>query len=163
MDATGEGTMYWKALATLGMSIAVVMMAGCGSGGGKNTHTVKGKVTFSDGSPLTKGIVVFASPGGVAQGEIQSDGSYSLGSYGSSDGAPAGDYVVYLSGPIFGPPEDAGSSEPAEEGAEMYTEGMEDQFGEALVHRKFSEPNTSGLSCNVSGATTFDITVEKPE
>lgn len=152
-----------KSLATFGMVAAALVMAGCGGGGAKDTYKVTGKVTFSDGSPLTQGIVVFANPDGVAMGKIQSDGSYSLGSYGSSDGAPAAEYVVYVSGPIFGPPEGVESAERAKKGAEMYMEVSKDSYGEALVHRKFSDPNTSKLKCSVSAATTFDITVEKPE
>lgn len=152
---------------------AVLLTMGCG-GDGKTTHKVTGTVKFSDGSPLTKGTVVFASDMTSAQGGIQSDGSYALGTYGVDDGAPAGSYKVFLTGPIFGS-EGAGASEGEEddgmeyevdpddpEGAGDSMDDGGDEVGEALVNKKFNAPDTSGLTCEVTGSTTFDITVEKP-
>ncbi|MDR1960374.1 MAG: hypothetical protein LBQ54_15285, partial [Planctomycetaceae bacterium] len=52
------------------------MTAGCGS---KN-QKVSGKVTFTDGSPLTTGIVCFvAEDGSTGRGEIVLDGTYVMG------------------------------------------------------------------------------------
>ena len=158
--------MRWHILAGFSLVCSVIVLAGCGSGGSKDTYKVTGTVKFTDGSPLTQGMVVFASPEGTTQGEIQADGSYSLGTYDVSDGAPAGSYKVFLAGPIVG--SDGGSEAESEpeasdgEEVEMYDEGMTES-GEALVHQKFSAPATSELTCEVSGKTTFDITVEKPE
>lgn len=143
---------------------ASLFLTGCGSGGGKDTYKVTGKVTFSDGSPLTKGTVVFASAEASPTGEIQSDGTYALRSYEADDGAPAGSYKVFLSGPIFGSDEE--EKEPVDsEDAELetYDEETEGEVGEALIHRKFSAPDTSELTCEVKGKMAFDITVEKPE
>jgi len=156
--------------------IAALSIAGCGDG--TKTYNVTGTVKFTDGSPLTTGTVIFAGENVASQGEIQPDGSYALGTNAADDGAPAGSYKVFLAGPIFeaegdaAPEEDAGEDTGAgqvetedgetEEYDATYSEGMEEDGGEALVNQKFSAADTSGLTCEVTGSTTFDITVEKP-
>lgn len=187
---------YRLAIVT-GVCFALCQIVGCGGSAGPK---VTGKVTFSDGTPLTQGAVVFGSELYTAEGEIQSDGSYALQSGGKA-GCPAGSYKVFLAGPIFGELDDGGDGDgeggddegEEEEYAYDETEGDEDEDGgeeddeyaddgggyeeedgdrsmeyveeggEALVHTKFSSPETSGLTCTVEGGMTFDITVEKPE
>jgi hypothetical protein len=56
-------------------------------------------VTLEDGTPLTKGLVVFEAAGGkgvTARGEIQADGRYQLGTLKPGDGVPAGRYRVLI-------------------------------------------------------------------
>lgn len=143
----------------LALGFVAVLAAGCG-GSGVKTYPVSGKVTFEDGSPLTKGTVVFESTTMAAMGQIQPDGTYTLTTYKDGDGAPEGSYKVYLQGDIFGSEEEAAS--PTEDGLEDYAEGSTETVGEALVDAKFSGPQNSGLTCDVSGSTTFDFKVQKP-
>jgi hypothetical protein len=76
--------------------VPLIGAAGCGNG----LHPVRGKVTFDDGKPLARGIVVFESKEAerkvTARGEIQEDGTYELGTRQPGDGAPAGAYRVLI-------------------------------------------------------------------
>ena len=72
----------------------VVILSGC-SGDKKK---VSGKVTFSDGKPVTSGKVNFSTDTYQANGTIQSDGSYQMGSIGEKDGVPPGEYKVFVTG-----------------------------------------------------------------
>jgi hypothetical protein len=67
------------------------MVSGCGSG-----FKVTGKVTFSDGQPLTVGKVIFTNGQISAYGKINSNGEYRLGLIKDGDGIPAGTYQVYI-------------------------------------------------------------------
>jgi len=65
----------------------------------KPTFAVTGKVTL-DGKPAASASVVFHPVGAVGpadvkpHGTVNTDGTYTLSTYGGSDGAPAGDYLV---------------------------------------------------------------------
>jgi hypothetical protein len=66
--------------------------SGCGNG----FVPVGGKVTFEDGSPLTKGGISFSTQTYMADGVIQPDGSYVLTSLKPGDGLPPGNYKVII-------------------------------------------------------------------
>ncbi|EAQ81290.1 hypothetical protein DSM3645_22901 [Blastopirellula marina DSM 3645] len=61
---------------------------------------VQGTVTFEDGSPVSGGTIVFAAVEGNSSsiGYLQKDGTYELGTFGESDGAPQGKYNVTITG-----------------------------------------------------------------
>lgn len=123
---------------------ALVLALGCSDKSG-----VKGKVTFSeDGSPLTKGTVYFenqASGGALSRGEIQSDGSYTMGTLKASDGVPAGKYKVYIA--------DAHDYETAPDGSAVSIQ---------LIDSKRTSSATTDLTFEVpGGGKTFDIQVER--
>ena len=124
------------------LCLCVLLLQGCG-----NQVSVKGRVTFPDGKPLTRGEVRFQTPSFVATGDIQPDGTYVLGSRGANDGIPKGTYTVTVSAY-----EDAGST------AGMSAEDAKP--ANPLIDLKYSSPTTSQLSCDVQGATIFDIPVE---
>jgi len=73
-----------------------LLFAGCGS----RLNTVVGKVTLADGSPLTRGMIVFdgmmdgktVSP----RGEIKADGTFVLGTLKPGDGVPTGKYRALI-------------------------------------------------------------------
>jgi hypothetical protein len=69
---------------------------------GCNNPNIKfsGKVTFPDGQPLTTGLVCFSTSAFMASGELQADGTYSLGSLSENDGIPPGKYKVYVQGAV---------------------------------------------------------------
>ena len=125
--------------------IVTLLIVGCGKGA-----SVKGKVTFPDGSPLTVGEVIFQTETRMASGQIQSDGSYKLSSAEQNDGVPPGRYAVKIvkaydssNTPPGTMPQDALPPIP-------------------LIDAKFEKTETSGLACEVKGTTTFDMTVTKP-
>jgi hypothetical protein len=67
---------------------------------GNRLHPVRGMVTLEDGSPLTKGMVIFESADGkvpiMARGEVRTDGSYQLSTHKPGDGVPLGKYRVHI-------------------------------------------------------------------
>ena len=120
-------------------------MTGCGS-----KVSVSGKVAFDDGSPLTTGEVRFETANFVSSGKIQSDGTYRLGTTSDKDGIPKGTYGVTvraMSAPELKPG--------------VRTEDVPPP--KSLVNTKFGSTKTSGLTCDVKGSTTFNITVEPPK
>jgi hypothetical protein len=70
------------------------------SGCGPKFHPVRGTVTLEDGSPLTKGLVIFERVDGgpplTARGNVQSDGRYELSTESPGDGVPPGHYKVSI-------------------------------------------------------------------
>jgi glutamate synthase domain-containing protein 3 len=82
-----------------------LICAGCGSSGATTpaglTTPVAGKVTYR-GKPLTGGTVVFEpdSAGREAYGSIQPDGSFTLTTYQSGDGAVRGLHRVAVQGAV---------------------------------------------------------------
>jgi len=121
----------------------------CALGCGKDA-TVKGKVTFPDGTPLAVGEVIFQTETRMASGRIQSDGSYKLSGATEKDGVPPGHYGVRVVGAY-----DSSNTPP---GA-----GPDEALPPIpLIDEKFEKMETSGLTCDVKGTTIFDITVTKP-
>jgi hypothetical protein len=111
-----------------------------GCSGGK--VSVGGKVTFPDGAPLTVGAVIFESDGYQVFGNIDSNGTYTLGETTPGSGIKPGEYKVRV----------------------MVTTGGGSD-GAPLVHLidpKFAAVATSKLTCTVKGKTVYDIPVEKP-
>jgi hypothetical protein len=74
---------------TLIFSLAVT---GCSNG----FIAINGKVTFEDGSPLTKGGIAFSTETFMADGKIQPDGTFTLTSLKPGDGLPPGNYKVTI-------------------------------------------------------------------
>src|SRR5262245_2016811 len=81
-------------------SAVLVLFVACGCDG-QTYFPVTGKVTHKDGSPVTAGTVIFEPVNQKisARGEIQSDGSFQLGTNTNSDGAMEGEYKVLISPP----------------------------------------------------------------
>ena len=123
----------------LGLSLALLMLAGCGDKVG-----LGGKVTMEDGSPLGTGTVCFETDTYLARGTLKPDGSYVVGSLSEKDGLPAGTYRVYVSG--------------AEKQIGQDKEGM--PIFEPLIDEKFASGTTSGLTLTVPVAGgKFDFKV----
>ena len=116
-----------------------VVSVGCS----QQNEQLSGTVAYEDGTPVTMGEVVFVKEMFQAIGTIQEDGTYTVGSLEVDDGLPAGTYQVYIDGAVD-PGEDIDSPED----------------DTPLVATKFTDPSTSGLTCEVPvEGNTFDITV----
>jgi hypothetical protein len=80
-------------------------LAGCSNSGSLphlQVYEVKGTVVLADGKPLTTGLVSFVPIGDLPitpSATIGSDGSFSLVTGGSGEGAPSGDYKVRIEAP----------------------------------------------------------------
>ncbi len=129
---------------------AFVLLASLGCGGGG--VGVSGKVTFEDGTPLTTGEVAFRTNSFAATGKINPDGTYSLSSSKEGDGVPKGTYQVTVKAIQSVDPPPGALSDP----------NYKPEPAKILVDLKFADPAKSGLSCEVSGKTTYDIKVTPP-
>ena len=77
-------------------AVAAVVLGLAGCGGGSGTVPVRGTVTFK-GKPVPSGTVTFIPDvGPQATGEIGPDGSYTLTTYKTGDGAVPGSYKVVV-------------------------------------------------------------------
>ena len=127
----------------------LTFVVGCGG-----NPTVSGRVTFPDGTPLDRGEVIFEGSTSTALGIIQSDGTYTMFS-GELRGVPRGTYAVSIGG--F-------RAEYIEHPGDRDNPPRTEFFPLVIpVHERFLHPSTSGLTVDVTGRTTFNITVERPE
>lgn len=124
-------------------SVALVLVAGCG---GEPMHDISGKVVFTDGSPVTAGMLILSSEDGRgAKSRIGIDGSFEITSAQLGDGAPAGTYAV-------------GIIEP--DGLTMSDE-VRARASTWAVAAKFQTPSKSGLTITVGpGEATTDLVLE---
>jgi hypothetical protein len=80
------------------VALAVLAFGPAGCGGG--LYPVTGTVTLNDGTPVTKGLVIFERVAGgeplSARGQIRADGTYELSTHKPGDGVPPGRYKVVL-------------------------------------------------------------------
>jgi hypothetical protein len=129
----------------VGWSLVLLVLTGCSSG----RSTVKGKVTYEDGSPVESGtIIAEATVNGKlvgVQGMILKDGSFEWGADQPGDGALPGQYRVKL---IAGGISDYQASL-----------GMT-----ANIEGKYASFDSSGLSFEVKpGPNEYTITITKPK
>ncbi|QDV31476.1 hypothetical protein Spb1_34210 [Planctopirus ephydatiae] len=131
--------------------LLALIAAGCGqSTGNPGGIAVKGTVSIG-GTPLTKGIVTFvpAKPGegNTAAGEIQSDGSFTLGTAAKGDGVQPGNYKVAI--------------------VSVESEASMDAAGKPIpaksaIPKKYGNTATSGLTATIeigqSKPVQFDLT-----
>jgi hypothetical protein len=121
-------------------------LAGCADD--SNIARVDGIVRV-DGKPLSSGTVRFVPAAGrAATGKIQSDGTFSLGTFGESDGALVGTHQVAVI--AYDAADDA---RPAYE--------VRSATSKALVPERYMAVGTSGLSFEVKpgkNQADFDLT-----
>src|SRR5262249_38317401 len=93
--------------------VFLLFLGAGGCGGGPTLYPVSGKVSYKDGKPVTAGLGIFEPAGQKisARGEIQSDGSFQLGTYKNNDGALEGEYKVLIAPPPL--PEEGKPRRPA--------------------------------------------------
>ena len=126
-------------------------LIGCG-GGGAGTAPVSGHVTYK-GKPLAKANVSFTPVEGAtraATGLTDSNGYYTLGTFGASDGALPGKYriAVIARGPDRAP-------KAGEVGSGMPGEMM---AGDPIIPIKYFAPDSSGLTAEVKrGGNRVDL------
>lgn len=125
--------------------VAVCLFSGCGG-----NPRITGHVMFDDGTALTVGEVIFESETVQARGPLDSSGRFVMGSAGAHDGVPTGQYRVYISGAL----------EPT--GRVILIAGSPRPEMRPLIDAKHTQPEASGLTCDVKGSMKFDITVSKP-
>ncbi|GHT12799.1 hypothetical protein FACS1894170_08050 [Planctomycetales bacterium] len=109
-----------------------------------------GRVTYSDtGEPIEFGTVSFASQTKQSRGEIKEGGKYVVGTFGTKDGLPRGEYSVTVY---------AAKDELERDANGQITKRSIIE----LIDRKYQRPETSGLTVVVDGKTkSFDISVDR--
>ncbi|MFN3152573.1 carboxypeptidase-like regulatory domain-containing protein [Bremerella sp.] len=130
--------MQYISAALLLFTATFLGLLGC-SGNGGATEAVTGTVTFEDGSPVSGGTIIFADTkkNSSSVGYIQDDGTYTLGTFAETDGAPQGNYKVTIIGNS-----DYGKSSP--------------------ISSKFANQDQTPLNAEVvDGANVLDFQVEK--
>lgn len=130
--------------------VAAIVVSACAVGCRQDGRvSVTGRVQFADGSPLPRGVVRFEGKTRSGFAQIQPDGRYTLLAGGGVRGLLPGSYAVVVDNTAEPPVWD--------ESRKKYVETQ------PLVDARYAWPATSGLSCNVTGATVFDIVVERPK
>ncbi|GAA4435681.1 carboxypeptidase-like regulatory domain-containing protein [Bremerella cremea] len=125
-------------IVSLCCAVTMLGLVGC-SGSNGATEQVTGTVTFEDGTPIKGGTIVFASldENSSSIGYIKEDGTYELGTFSETDGAPKGRYEVTVIGSS-----DYGQSSP--------------------IHQKYANQGQSPLKAEVQdGPNVIDFKVEK--
>ena len=143
---------------TFGLSCvaACLCFVGCGD------LSVSGKVTLTDGTPVTTGKVYFEDGDFSATGDIQKDGSYRMGTVKDGSGVPPGHYKVAIMGALVNEfPEDNDNFD--EEAARRGMLMRKPVIFHYLVHKKYTSVSTSGLTVDVKKSMKYDIVVEPPE
>jgi len=130
------------------VGLMISLAAGCGGGGGQSS--VRGKVHFPDGTPLTAGRIVAESPAHnvSATGYIGKDGTFELGTKTNNDGVPAGTWNVVILAAEIQP--------------ETYPDKPNTKKATPMIHARYLKKETSSLSFKVPDQTNWDITVNKP-
>ena len=130
----------------LAMSVVLcVTLAGCGSSHELSTVPVRVTVTL-DGQPVTQGAVHFLPERGrLAKGKIEPDGAAELGTYGEHDGVIIGKHKIAVVVVEKGPPG------PGDGGLPTY---------KWLIPEHYGSPDTSGLTCELSGREQHVVRIE---
>jgi hypothetical protein len=140
MICRSERTIACWPTVVLGLAL-VPAVVGCWNRG---LHCVEGRVSYADGSPLPAGrVVIEYGDGKMASGRIEPDGSFRVGTLKDGDGMRAGTYRVSIKDALV--PKSETSSEFA-----------------TVVHKRFSDPATSGIEFTVPDQLVWQIVVEKP-
>lgn len=136
MLSQNAGPTRWIAFAV--MAAALGLLGGCGSGNFK----VGGRVVYDDGSPVEEGTVCGESEDADArqmvQGEIEKDGSFTLGTSRPGDGAKPAKYKLIVLCRALGDSELSQGKKPAVDG-------------------KYAKYNSSGLTVDATGGSKTDV------
>jgi hypothetical protein len=118
------------------MAAVLATLAGCGRSDSLpsyQVYEVKGRVLLADGKPLGGGWISFVPKGDLPvtpSGEIGPDGTFSLVTGGSGDGAPPGEYKVRVEAPQLQQPASRSRKKP-------------------VVPTKYTDEDSSGLVITV--------------
>jgi hypothetical protein len=129
--------------------LVLVCFAGCGdSGNGRITGTAK----LKDGTPLARGRVILTGGRSGANGQIQEDGTFTIGTFTVDDGAKPGNYTVVV----------VGATTPETRTYEEMTEGK-GTAPKSLIHPRYGSAETSDLRIDVKpGKNELNLELDPP-
>lgn len=105
----GQGRLRSRRWVSSLVVAAWAALAGCGKSDSLpslKVYEVKGKVLLADGKPLDGGWIYFVPKGDLPltpSAEIQPDGTFSISTGGSGEGAPPGEYKIRVETPQLPP------------------------------------------------------------
>jgi hypothetical protein len=124
-------------------AVTIIFAVGCG----QKLFNVSGKVTLSDGTPLTTGKVFFISGITQAEGTLDQSGTYSLSLQKGKSGIPAGSYQVLVTGVFFTP-------------QKLVIDDEMDTGTRPMIDPIYAETETTPLNCTVPNENSYDFVVE---
>jgi len=133
------------------LAVAVAMAVGCGPNNG--TVKVTGVAKLANGRPLPGGRVILTGGPAGANGAIKSDGSFTLGTFTTTDGVKPGNYTVLITGA-------------AEPDTRTYEERIQGVGKEppSLVAKKYASAATSDLKVEIiKGPNVLEFSLEPSE
>jgi len=135
------------------LALLTISISGC-----SDNVSLKGTVTFSDdGSPLNCGTIILDDGKHNARGNIESDGTFVMGSLKANDGLPPGEYKVCIAAAIKLLP--CPQNEDDDPDNNIYPPPSE-----MLIDKKYESFETSGLSIKVDASTKkYNISVDRPK
>jgi len=127
--------------------IPLVFAIGCGG-----NVVIRGIATMADGTIIDNGTVYFQGDAGQFSADIQPDGTFSPGRLQDGDGIPPGVYQITVGGVV------------RYEG-EFRMEGLVSVFPATipLIHSRYMNPGTSGLSIDTSQTRTINLVLDPAE
>jgi len=131
---------------------SICFVIGCGG-----SVTVKGTVKLADGTPIETGTVIFRNDKEQFSADIQPGGTFSPGRFKDGDGITPGIYQIYLTGVT----RNAAPSDPYSAPAPT-VQGSGSRSG-ALIHSKYEQPTSSGLSIDTSQTRTLNLVLDPAE
>ena len=130
-----------RRLSIAAAALAALAFTGCGD----RQYPVHGTVTLEDGTPVTRGMIICERYDGgepiTAQGAIQPDGTYRLGTARPGDGLPPGRYKVLIN--------------------PMDLSDLPDEKKDIPFDAKYLNFKSSGLELEVKGDTDYPIRLAK--
>lgn len=127
--------------------VGILFWTGCG--GAPATHVVKGRVVYSDGTPVEFGDIetLAGEPRVNARGKIKKDGSFTLTTFQENDGAVAGEHKVIIMQTATSPLAALGKLPPIE-----HAHGHD-------MDAKYRSYDSSGLSFQVEAGVENEVTL----
>lgn len=133
------------------MAFAATLTAGCGPNNG--TVKVTGVAKLTNGRALPGGRVFLTGGPAGANGAIKSDGSFTLGTFTTTDGVKPGKYTVLVTGA-------------AEPDTRTYEERIQGVGKEppSLIAKKYANAATSDIKVEITnGPNVLDLSLEPSE
>ena len=135
-------------VACLVAATAVATATGCGPNNG--TVKVTGTVKLTNGRPLPGGRVILTGGPAGANGAIKSDGSFTLGTFTTTDGVKPGSYTVTI----------VGAAEPDTRSYEERIQGVGKE-PPSLIAKKYTSAATSDLKVEIGkGPNVLNLSLE---
>lgn len=125
---------------------------GCG-GGRPPLYPVSGVVEFDTGEPVRNASIEFvpSTAGPSPRSLVDAEGNFTLGTYASYDGAPAGEYRVVVAQVVV--------PDAAEHLGDLGQSHADHARGVKVVALKHASPDTSGVKVEVEPVAQNELTI----